>query len=303
MYLRSPSTMRTRSAFTLVELLTVIAIISLLIGILLPSLSSARDQAKNTKTKAFLKAVETGCELFKNENEGEFNQSNGYPPSAGYLPNTFGPSSNAAREDVHTAPTPSYVMYGANWLPRMLLGKDRQGFVRRRDVPEAFKNVPEEWYEPLPSAPGLTLNEPMQRVGPYINPDSVKLVKTFEVNGIAPTTGEIDQNEADVMLDVFERPILYYVANPFVAARRGQIASHDDRQRAIYNFKDNEGFTGDAYGGEAGYDFGGGGHRIANFGNLLDPDSPIRWVLENKRVFVLKEELGTRPRFFYFFDA
>lgn len=38
------------------------------------------------------------------------------------------------------------------------------------------------------------------------------------------------------------------------------------------------------------------------FGNLLDPDSEIRWVLANKRVFVLKEELGTRPRFFYFFD-
>jgi len=38
------------------------------------------------------------------------------------------------------------------------------------------------------------------------------------------------------------------------------------------------------------------------FGNLLDPDSEIRWVLENKRVFVLKEELGTEPRFFYFFD-
>jgi Fe-S-cluster-containing dehydrogenase component len=29
------------------------------------------------------------------------------------------------------------------------------------------------------------------------------------------------------------------------------------------------------------------------FGNLLDPTSEIRWVLENKRVFVLKEELGT----------
>ncbi len=38
------------------------------------------------------------------------------------------------------------------------------------------------------------------------------------------------------------------------------------------------------------------------FGNLLDPTSEIRWVLANKRVFVLKEELGTRPRFFYFFD-
>jgi len=39
------------------------------------------------------------------------------------------------------------------------------------------------------------------------------------------------------------------------------------------------------------------------FGNLLDPESDIRWVLENKRVFVLKEELGTHPRFFYFFDT
>ena len=39
------------------------------------------------------------------------------------------------------------------------------------------------------------------------------------------------------------------------------------------------------------------------FGNLLDPDSDIRWVLENKRVYVLKEELGLRPRFFYFFDS
>lgn len=38
------------------------------------------------------------------------------------------------------------------------------------------------------------------------------------------------------------------------------------------------------------------------FGNLNDPNSEIRWVLEHKRVFVLKEELGTRPRFFYFFD-
>lgn len=38
------------------------------------------------------------------------------------------------------------------------------------------------------------------------------------------------------------------------------------------------------------------------FGNLLDPTSEIRWVLANKRVFVLKEELGARPRFFYFFD-
>lgn len=38
------------------------------------------------------------------------------------------------------------------------------------------------------------------------------------------------------------------------------------------------------------------------FGNILDPDSEIRWVLQNKRVFILKEDLGTIPSFFYFFD-
>lgn len=37
------------------------------------------------------------------------------------------------------------------------------------------------------------------------------------------------------------------------------------------------------------------------FGNLLDPKSEIRYVLENKKVFVLKAELNTRPRFYYFY--
>jgi molybdopterin-containing oxidoreductase family iron-sulfur binding subunit len=37
------------------------------------------------------------------------------------------------------------------------------------------------------------------------------------------------------------------------------------------------------------------------FGNLLDPKSEIRRLLEEKRVFVLKEELNTRPKFFYFY--
>ena len=38
------------------------------------------------------------------------------------------------------------------------------------------------------------------------------------------------------------------------------------------------------------------------FGDLNDPDSDINWILKNKNVFVLKEELGTQPSFFYFFD-
>jgi Fe-S-cluster-containing dehydrogenase component len=37
------------------------------------------------------------------------------------------------------------------------------------------------------------------------------------------------------------------------------------------------------------------------FGDLLDPESEIRYVIENKRVFILKEELNTRPKFYYFY--
>jgi Fe-S-cluster-containing dehydrogenase component len=42
------------------------------------------------------------------------------------------------------------------------------------------------------------------------------------------------------------------------------------------------------------------GSRV--FGNLLDPDSEIRFVLQNKKVFRFKEELGTDPKFWYFMD-
>jgi len=37
------------------------------------------------------------------------------------------------------------------------------------------------------------------------------------------------------------------------------------------------------------------------FGNLLDPAGEIRYIIENKRVLVLKAELNTVPRFFYFY--
>lgn len=38
------------------------------------------------------------------------------------------------------------------------------------------------------------------------------------------------------------------------------------------------------------------------FGNVLDRDSDVSNILRTKRVFVLKSELGTLPRFFYYFD-
>jgi molybdopterin-containing oxidoreductase family iron-sulfur binding subunit len=39
------------------------------------------------------------------------------------------------------------------------------------------------------------------------------------------------------------------------------------------------------------------------FGNLLDPESEIRYLMKYKRTFVLKAELETRPKFFYFYGS
>src|SRR6185503_6899552 len=64
-----------RLAFTLIELLCVIAIIALLIGILTPALGRSRDEAKKAAIQAQLQAVATGCEMFLND-EAKYPVSN-----------------------------------------------------------------------------------------------------------------------------------------------------------------------------------------------------------------------------------
>jgi len=43
------------------------------------------------------------------------------------------------------------------------------------------------------------------------------------------------------------------------------------------------------------------GSRV--FGNVLDPDGRIQYILKHKRVYILKAEAKTIPRFYYFFDV
>ena len=63
---------RTRlRAFTLVELLVVISIIALLVGILLPAISRARDNAQVGQAKSNIRNVHTACNLYSNDHKGK----------------------------------------------------------------------------------------------------------------------------------------------------------------------------------------------------------------------------------------
>jgi prepilin-type N-terminal cleavage/methylation domain-containing protein/prepilin-type processing-associated H-X9-DG protein len=63
---------RPRRAFTLVELLVVIGIIALLIGILLPTLSKARESANTLKCSSNLRSVGQAMARYVSEHKGTF---------------------------------------------------------------------------------------------------------------------------------------------------------------------------------------------------------------------------------------
>jgi len=186
-----------RQAFTLVELLTVIAIISLLVTIILPSLGNARTLARATKTKALIRTIETCLEAFHEE----------YPPSS---LNTAAPPAGVGdpygNGDVYAA-------YGAETLVWALTGADllgTPGFGPNMSATVGSGGL----YE-------LDAGEPLHpRTNPYIEPGE-QFTREFLTN-IAPGSATTrtawgphvpPDFYASVYVDSFNSPILYWKAN------------------------------------------------------------------------------------------
>src|SRR2546421_2291711 len=67
-----------KRGFTLVELLVVIGIIALLISILMPALSKAREQAKRVACGSNLHQMAMALQMYANDNKGFYPYSLGY---------------------------------------------------------------------------------------------------------------------------------------------------------------------------------------------------------------------------------
>lgn len=209
-----------RAAFTIVELLTVMSIIVILIGLLVPALNQVKRFAYQVKQMAQLKSIDTAIELFNSEFDG-------YPDSS--------------------AKGPDDVPYcGAMKLCEAVMGQDLQGYhpdsIFRGDGTDGIKPL---YPDANTVTPAVYRDNLSMRKGPYLPPENAN---AYRLADLYPQTQPFSPRHF-VLCDVFRRvthrttgkkvgmPILYYKAN--TANSNHNIANPGDPQN-IYNYFDNQ---------------------------------------------------------------
>lgn len=216
----------THTGFSLVELLTVIAIISLLLSISVPALHEVRMRARVSSEELSIATISSAVENF-------YNDMGYYPPSQQREPVVLQGPFN---------PGLTPFDQGAQRLVEALFGLDFIGYQAQ------------SWYEvadgtgiPEAGTPIGQNGDPTKRWGPYLKRDSMNIKKMTQVHpddsGNYSTATNVNPVFAD-KLDVSEpRAILYYAANP-----------SGNSIGAIYHYEDNMDITQDCIGGNSMYE-------------------------------------------------
>lgn len=277
------SSRNSKAAFTLVELLAVVGIISLLIGILVPAVATARYQAKAASTRSKLSSINTGCEMF----HGEMGK---YPVSQGINP-FEGPSSTPQ----------SAALSGAQWLVLQVSGPDFQGYVKPITENDADDNGVinnADWLDWYSTAPGATYT----RFGPYVTADGkfaqtpTQYRKTHGFVGEQPPrltaggngagTSVWNNSALPMFIDGFGYPILYYAATPYAKAPIST-DSGTSLEPGRYDQSDNAVFTGSQGGNgfldsvEDGWDLGSGVDPDPNVAPYFHPLAILGYTYNN----------------------
>ena len=204
-----------KKAFTIIELLTVMSIIVILIGLLVPSLNMARRFAKKLTQKNQLRIVGIGIEFFNNEWDG-------YPPSTAFDTN-------------------NQQYCGAMKLCESMVGKDLLGF----HPDSAFRadgldTNGRQLYDPTTIGARKEL---------FLTLDNAKPNRLVDIYGPG-NTGSFLENTF-VLCDVYRRdmrtgnktgmPILYYKAETSNKLHDPNfVPTATDNMGNIYNFNDNQ---------------------------------------------------------------